>query len=83
MGESVNAADLSAIAYVSCLRHRVGTQRTCRCEECRALVRVCALAREAVQMKQAKRRKRQAERHLVSSDEHKESLNSSTLMVTT
>lgn len=54
----MSAADDSAIAYVACLRHRIGTQRSCRCEECRALVRVCALAREAVAMKQAKRRKK-------------------------
>lgn len=52
-----NPADLDAIQYVACLRHRIGTQRSCRCEECRAIKRVCALAREAVAMKQAKRKR--------------------------
>lgn len=57
----MSAADLSAIALVSCLRHREGTQRTCRCEECSSIKRVCALAREAVAMKEARKRKREKE----------------------
>lgn len=51
----MSAADMDAIALVRALRHRIGTHRNCRCEECRALVRVAALAKEAVDMKQAKR----------------------------
>lgn len=55
---AANAFDAWAIAVVLCLRHRVGRRYSCRCEECRALARVCALAREASAMKQSKRRNR-------------------------
>jgi hypothetical protein len=44
------------IALVRGLRHRVNGQHSCRCEECRAIVAVCALANEAVAMKQARRK---------------------------
>lgn len=54
---AANAFDAWAIAVVLCLRHRVERRHSCKCEECRALKRVCALAREAVAMKQARRRR--------------------------
>jgi hypothetical protein len=49
-----------AIAIVEKLRHRVGSTRSCRCRECRALIQVLTLAREAVEMKNARRKWRQA-----------------------
>ena len=55
----MSAADLDAVALVAALRHRIGTVRSCKCEECRAIKRVCALAREAVAMKAARSRKAQ------------------------
>lgn len=39
--------DLDAIAFVAALRHRIGTKRSCKCEQCRALTRVVSLARRA------------------------------------
>lgn len=53
----MSAADNDAIALVAMLRHRIDTRRSCKCEECRALKRVVALAREAVDMKAARVRK--------------------------
>ena len=52
----MNPADMDAIALVAALRHRIDTRRTCRCEECRALKRVVVLAREAVVMKETRKR---------------------------
>ena len=52
-----------AIAQIEKLRHRVaGSRSSCRCKECRALVQVLTLAREAVAMKNARRNWRKAER---------------------
>lgn len=56
--ERASAFDAWCIAVVLCLRHRVGRRHACRCEECRAVKRVCVLAREAVAMKQARRKQR-------------------------
>lgn len=47
----MSAADSDAIALVAMLRHRVDGERRCKCEECRALKRVVALAREAVRFR--------------------------------
>lgn len=58
MSAEPNAFDAWAIAVVLTLRHREGRRHSCRCEECRAVKRVCALAREAVAMKGARRRVR-------------------------
>jgi len=54
----MSAKDMDAIAVVAALRHRIGTRRVCNCEECRAVKRVAALAREAVAMKAARRREK-------------------------
>lgn len=51
------AFDAWAIAMVLTLRHRHGRRHSCRCEECRAIKRVCALAREAGAMKAARRKR--------------------------
>lgn len=50
------ARDLSAIAYVQHLGARHGQHRGCRCERCTAVRRVVALAREAVAMKEARKK---------------------------
>lgn len=36
--------DLQAILIVRSLRHRIGQQPSCKCEECEAIKRVCHLA---------------------------------------
>jgi hypothetical protein len=44
----VNARDKDAIAVLEAKIHRVEGKRACRCEDCRAIRRVCLLAREAI-----------------------------------
>ena len=58
--ESVVAAGMDgwAIAVVRGLRHREGTRHTCKCEECKSIVRVCALATERLAMSQRKGKRR-------------------------
>jgi hypothetical protein len=52
-----DALDADAIGRVQALRHRIGgSPRSCECEDCEAIKRVCVLAREAVEMKAARRR---------------------------
>ncbi len=57
----MSAADLDAIALVLGTRHQIALpgkrRRVCRCEECRAVARVCELARRAVGVKAGKRRR--------------------------
>ena len=59
--ESIVAAGMDgwAIAVVRGLRHREGTRHTCKCEECKSIVRVCALATERLAMSQRKGRRRE------------------------
>jgi hypothetical protein len=60
----VSALDMDAIALVRCLRHRYGDKHLCKCEECRAIIRVVTLAKEAVAMKDARRTAKKAKRGL-------------------
>lgn len=53
--------DEQAVRAVLALRHRDGSRHSCRCAECRAIVRVAVMARERIAMggkRQAKRKHR-------------------------
>jgi hypothetical protein len=52
----MTAYDKDAIAVLETKIHRVDGKRVCRCEDCRAIRRVCLLAREAMD-ERAKRSK--------------------------
>lgn len=57
--EAPKLSDTWMINTVSGLRHWTGSirgrQHTCKCEECRAIKRVCALACEAIAMRASRR----------------------------